>query len=268
MEHSPAKLILFELSELALYELERELLEIKNNDAIEIVPVLGSITDARHVGHILKQHQVEIVLHAAAYKHVLLVEANVLVGMENKVLGTHILASEAAKTGVARFILISSDKAVRPSNIMGASKRLAELIIQELANRVTAGAGPIYTSVRFGNVLGSSGSVIPLFQEQLKRGGPLTVTHPDVTQYFMTAQEAVHLVLCAGAMAKGGEAFVLDVGKPLRILDLAKQMIEAAGYNLRDGQSPRGDIGIEYSGLCPGEKNDGEAVLVWCAARH
>lgn len=161
-------------------------------------------------------------LHAAAYKHVPLVEANALVGMENNVLGIYILASEAAKAGVARFILISSDKAVRPSNIMGASKRLAELIIPDLADRVPAGAGPIYTSVRFGNMLGTSGSVIPLFQELLKRGGPLTVTHPGVTRYFMTAQEAVHLVLCAGAMAKGGEAFVLDMGKPVTIRDLAK----------------------------------------------
>ena len=217
MQCSPAKMVLFELSEVALYKVDMELRQIAEDTEIEIVPVLGTVTDARQVRRILADHDVQVVLHAAAYKHVPLVETNPLTGLANNVLGTHTLATEAAKTGVERFILISSDKAVRPTNIMGASKRLAELVIQDLASRVPTDKAPIYTMVRFGNVLGSSGSVVPLFQEQLRRGGPVTVTHPEVSRYFMTAQEAVHLVLRAGAMAKGGEVFVLDMGKPVRI---------------------------------------------------
>ena len=261
MQCSPAKMVLFELSEVALYKVDMELRQIAEDTEIEIVPVLGTVTDARQVRRILADHDVQVVLHAAAYKHVPLVETNPLTGLANNVLGTHTLATEAAKTGVERFILISSDKAVRPTNIMGASKRLAELVIQDLASRVPTDKAPIYTMVRFGNVLGSSGSVMPLFQEQLRRGGPVTVTHPEVSRYFMTAQEAVHLVLRAGAMAKGGEVFVLDMGKPVHIEKLARQVIESAGYTVRDAKNPDGDIEIEFIGLRPGEKMTEELTL-------
>lgn len=261
MQCSPAKMVLFEMSEVALYKVDMELRQIAEDTEIEIVPVLGTVTDARQVRRILADHDVQVVLHAAAYKHVPLVETNPLTGLANNVLGTHTLATEAAKTGVERFILISSDKAVRPTNVMGASKRLAELVIQDLASRVPTGKAPIYTMVRFGNVLGSSGSVVPLFQEQLRRGGPVTVTHPEVSRYFMTAQEAVHLVLRAGAMAKGGEVFVLDMGKPVRIEQLARQVIESAGYTVRDAKTPDGDIEIEFIGLRPGEKMTEELTL-------
>ena len=261
MQCGPAKMVLFELSEVALYKVDMELRQIAEDTEIEIVPVLGTVTDARQVRRILADHDVQVVLHAAAYKHVPLVETNPLTGLANNVLGTHTLATEAAKTGVERFILISSDKAVRPTNIMGASKRLAELVIQDLASRVPTDKAPIYTMVRFGNVLGSSGSVVPLFQEQLRRGGPVTVTHPEVSRYFMTAQEAVHLVLRAGAMAKGGEVFVLDMGKPVHIEKLARQVIESAGYTVRDAKNPDGDIEIEFIGLRPGEKMTEELTL-------
>lgn len=261
MQCSPAKMVLFELSEVALYKVDMELRQIAEDTEIEIVPVLGTVTDARQVRRILADNDVQVVLHAAAYKHVPLVETNPLTGLANNVLGTHTLATEAAKTGVERFILISSDKAVRPTNIMGASKRLAELVIQDLASRVPTDKAPIYTMVRFGNVLGSSGSVVPLFQEQLRRGGPVTVTHPEVSRYFMTAQEAVHLVLRAGAMAKGGEVFVLDMGKPVHIEKLARQVIESAGYTVRDAKTPDGDIEIEFIGLRPGEKMTEELTL-------
>ncbi|MBM1817550.1 polysaccharide biosynthesis protein [Sulfitobacter pseudonitzschiae] len=261
MQCGPAKMVLFELSEVALYKVDMELRQIAEDTDIEIVPVLGTVTDARQVRGVLSDHNVQVVLHAAAYKHVPLVETNPLTGLANNVLGTHTLATEAAKTNVERFILISSDKAVRPTNVMGASKRLAELVVQDLASRVSAGDAPIYTMVRFGNVLGSSGSVVPLFQEQLRRGGPVTVTHPEVSRYFMTAQEAVHLVLRAGAMAKGGEVFVLDMGKPVHIEKLARQVIESAGYTVRDAKNPDGDIEIEFIGLRPGEKMTEELTL-------
>ncbi|MCR8826774.1 polysaccharide biosynthesis protein [Photobacterium sp. TY 1-4] len=254
MQCRPAKMVLFELSEVALYRVDLELRQLAEETDTEIVPILGSVTDGRQVRRILSDHDIQVVLHAAAYKHVPLVESNPLTGLANNVLGTQTLASEAAKAGVERFILISSDKAVRPANVMGASKRLAELVIQDLATRVPAGEGPVYTMVRFGNVLGSSGSVVPLFQEQLRRGGPITVTHRDVSRYFMTAQEAVHLVLRAGAMAKGGEVFVLDMGKPVPIERLARQIVESAGYTVRDVITPDGDIEIEFIGLRPGEK--------------
>ncbi len=261
LECRPAKLILFELSELALYKVDMEMRQISEDAKIEIVPVLGSVTDARQVRRVLAQHAVEVVLHAAAYKHVPLVESNPLTGMANNVLGTQTLATEAASAGVDRFILISSDKAVRPTNVMGASKRLAELVVQDLATRVPTGEGPVYAMVRFGNVLGSSGSVVPLFQEQLQRGGPVTVTHPEVSRYFMTVQEAVNLVLRAGAMARGGEVFVLDMGKPVNIEQLARQVIESAGYTVRDSKNPDGDIEIEFTGLRPGEKMTEELTL-------
>jgi FlaA1/EpsC-like NDP-sugar epimerase len=195
------------------------------------------------------------VLHAAAYKHVPLVEANPLTGLANNVFGTQTLAREAAEHGVERFILISSDKAVNPTNVMGASKRLAELVVQDLATRY---GETVFAMVRFGNVLGSSGSVVPLFQEQISRGGPVTVTDPRVKRYFMTIREAVQLVLKAGSDAQGSEVFVLDMGEPMPIMKLARQVIESAGYTVRDAAHADGDIEIEIIGLRPGEKIEEE----------
>lgn len=254
----PAKLVLYELSELALYTVHQELMQLNEGLGVELVPILGSVTDQRQVGKVLTGHGVQVVLHAAAYKHVPLVESNPLPGLANNVLGTQTLAREAAKAQVERFILISSDKAVRPANVMGASKRLAELVVQDLATR---NAETVFTMVRFGNVLGSSGSVVPLFQEQVRRGGPVTVTGVDVKRYFMTIHEAVQLVLKAGADAKGGEVFVLDMGKPVSIMQLARQVIESAGYTVRDAETPEGDIEIEMIGLRPGEKIEEELTL-------
>lgn len=261
LEHGPAKLILVELSELALYNADMELRQLAADSDIEIVPVLGSITDTRLVRKVMMDHGVQVVMHAAAYKHVPLVEANPLAGLVNNVFGTQALAQQAAQFGVERFVLISSDKAVRPTNVMGASKRLAELVVQDLARRQKGNAATIFSMVRFGNVLGSSGSVVPLFQDQLRRGGPLTVTDRSVARYFMTVQEAVRLVLQAGAMAQGGEVFVLDMGKPVPILQLARQVIESAGYTVRDDDDPDGDIEIEITGLRPGEKMTEELSL-------
>ena len=254
----PAKLVLFELSELALYTIHQELAPLGEELGIEVVPVLGSVTDPRQVRQVLELHQVQVVLHAAAYKHVPLVEANPLPGTANNVFGTQTLARLAERAGVERFILISSDKAVRPTNVMGASKRMAELIVQDRASR---SSGTIFTMVRFGNVLGSSGSVVPLFQDQISRGGPVTVTDANVKRYFMTIREAVQLVLQAGAEAQGGEVFVLDMGKPVPILQLARQVIESAGYTVRDAEHPEGDIEIEIIGLRPGEKLEEELTL-------
>ncbi|KIC23971.1 MULTISPECIES: polysaccharide biosynthesis protein [unclassified Leisingera] len=255
----PSKLVLFELSELALYTVHQELGPLAEEAGIELVPVLGSVTDPRQVRMVLNAHEVQVVLHAAAYKHVPLVEANPLPGLANNVFGTQTLARAAARAGVERFILISSDKAVNPTNVMGASKRMAELIVQDLATRF--GSRTVFTMVRFGNVLGSSGSVVPLFQEQISRGGPVTVTDPNVKRFFMTISEAVQLVLQAGDMAKGGEVFVLDMGAPVPILQLARQVIESAGHTVRDAEHPEGDIAIEIIGLRPGEKMEEELTL-------
>lgn len=255
----PSKLVLYELSELALYNIDMELRQLTEGSDVEIVPVLGSVTDTRQVRKVLAEHNVAIVLHAAAYKHVPLVEANPLAGLVNNVFGTQTLAQQAVQAGIERFILISSDKAVRPTNVMGASKRLAELVVQDLARR--GNAQTIFSMVRFGNVLGSSGSVVPLFQEQLSRGGPLTVTDRNVARYFMTVQEAVSLVLQAGAIADGGEVFVLDMGKPVPIINLARQVIETAGLTVRDEETPEGDIEIKITGLRPGEKMTEELTL-------
>ncbi|MBY6059178.1 polysaccharide biosynthesis protein [Leisingera daeponensis] len=255
----PSKLVLFELSELALYTVHQELGPLAGEAGIELVPVLGSVTDPRQVRMVLNAHEVQVVLHAAAYKHVPLVEANPLPGLANNVFGTQTLARAAARAGVERFILISSDKAVNPANVMGASKRMAELIVQDLATRF--GGRTVFTMVRFGNVLGSSGSVVPLFQEQISRGGPVTVTDPNVRRFFMTISEAVQLVLQAGDMAKGGEVFVLDMGEPVPILQLARQVIESAGHSVRDADNPGGDIAIEIIGLRPGEKMEEELTL-------
>lgn len=260
IECRPSKLILFELSELGLYKIDMELRGMLEQEGLEIelVPVLGSVTDSRQIRKLLLAHGVQIVLHAAAYKHVPLVEANPLTGLVNNVFGTQTLAEQSAKAGVERFMLISSDKAVRPTNVMGASKRLAELVVQDLGKRQNK---TVFSMVRFGNVLGSSGSVVPLFQEQLRRGGPLTVTDEGVERYFMTVQEAVQLVLQANAISRGGEVFVLDMGQPVPILTLARQVIETAGYVVRDAANPDGDIAIEITGLRPGEKMSEELTL-------
>ncbi len=259
----PSKLILFELSELGLYNIDMELRSmIEHEDLeIELVPVLGTVTDSRQVRKLLVSHGVHVVLHAAAYKHVPLVEANPLTGLVNNVFGTQTLAEQAAQAGVERFMLISSDKAVRPTNVMGASKRLAELVVRDMANRLGNKSGTVFSMVRFGNVLGSSGSVVPLFQEQLSRGGPLTVTDKGVERYFMTVQEAVQLVLQACAISRGAEVFVLDMGQPVPILHLARQVIESAGYEVRDADNPDGDIEIQITGLRPGEKMSEELTL-------
>ena len=254
----PRRIVLYELSELALYTVHQELEQLTEGTGVEIIPVLGSVTDIRQVRKVLADYDVQVVLHAAAYKHVPLVEANPLAGLTNNVLGTRTLARAAADINVERFILISSDKAVRPTNVMGASKRLAELVLQDLATR---SSGTIFTMVRFGNVLGSSGSVVPLFQEQISRGGPVTVTDANVKRFFMTIREAVQLVLKAGAEAKGGEVFVLDMGEPVPILKLARQVIESAGYTVRDKDTPDGDIEIQIIGLRPGEKIEEELTL-------
>ena len=258
----PKRLILLDISELALYNLELELAVLARKTGVQIVPVLGSVSDAPLLRRIMQTYSVQIVLHAAAYKHVPLVESNPAAGLSNNVLGTQTIALVAGEMGVRRFILISSDKAVRPKNVMGASKRMAEIVVQDLASRSNVpGGGTIYSMVRFGNVIGSSGSVVPLFNDQIARGGPVTLTHRDVTRYFMTIPEAGRLVLVAGGFAHGGDVFVLDMGDPIPIIDLARQMIAAAGYTVRDDANPDGDIDIVLTGLRPGEKLHEELLI-------
>ncbi|THD73841.1 polysaccharide biosynthesis protein [Thalassobius vesicularis] len=247
----PDKLVLMDHSELALYTIEKELQDLDLTQNITIEPVLGSVTDPILCANVLAKHKVEVVLHAAAYKHVPMVEKNQIAGLRNNVLGTKTIADAAYKARVSRFILVSSDKAVRPTNVMGASKRLAELIVQDLATRSESTR---FSMVRFGNVLGSSGSVIPLFEEQIARGGPVTLTHNDVARYFMTISEAARLVLLAGSYSRGGDLFVLDMGELVPIRKLARQMIEGAGYSVMDKHNPEGDIEIVVTGLRPGEK--------------
>ncbi len=252
----PACVVLVDHSELALYNIDKELRDI--GDGMHIVPVLASVLDEQLMRDVLIEHDIDVVLHAAAYKHLPLVEKNVMAGLRNNVLGTKVLAEASRAAGVDRFILVSTDKAVRPTNIMGASKRLAELVIQDLAARTP---GTRFSMVRFGNVLGSSGSVIPLFEEQIARGGPLTLTDPQVTRYFMTISEAARLVLLAGSFARGGDVFVLDMGDPVPIRKLAQQMIEGAGFSVRDEANPNGDIEIKITGLRPGEKLHEELLI-------
>lgn len=254
----PDCLVLYEINELALYTIEKELGTLTEDLAIEIVPVLGSVNDGAQLRATMLEHGVDIVLHAAAYKHVPMVERNEVAGLRNNVLGTKTIAEAAREMGVARFILISSDKAVRPTSVMGASKRLAELIVQDLATRSDTTR---FAMVRFGNVLGSSGSVLPLFQEQIAKGGPVTLTHDRVTRYFMTVSEAARLVLLAGGFARGGDVFVLDMGLPVPIRRLARQMIEGAGYTVKDAENPCGDIEIQVTGLRPGEKLHEELLI-------
>jgi FlaA1/EpsC-like NDP-sugar epimerase len=248
--NGPQKLILFERSEYALYRVEQKLRRLKAE--VEIVSVLGDVLAQDHLEKLMITHSVQTVYHAAAYKHVPLVEANIDSGVMNNVFGTLSAAQAAINAKVLNFVLISTDKAVRPTNIMGASKRLAELVLQSMASK--SGIGTRICMVRFGNVLGSSGSVVPLFKEQIRHGGPITVTHPEVTRYFMTIPEAAQLVLQAGSLGLGGDVFVLDMGEPVKIVDLARKMVELSGLELKNSDTGLGDISIAFVGLRPGEK--------------
>ncbi|MCO6441257.1 MAG: polysaccharide biosynthesis protein [Nitrococcus mobilis] len=255
---APRALILYELAEPALYRIERELQRIVQAEgiAVEVVPLLGSVTERAMLQRVMSSWSVHTVYHAAAYKHVPIVEHNYISGVRNNVFGTWYAAEAALAAGVEHFVLISTDKAVRPANVMGASKRLAELILQGLHDRGNREGGSVtrFCMVRFGNVLGSSGSVVPLFREQIQSGGPVTVTDAEVTRYFMTIPEATALVIQAGAMGQGGEVFVLDMGDAVKIVDLARRMIHLAGYEVCDDENPEGDIAITFTGLRPGEK--------------
>lgn len=252
LRQKPEKVILYEANELALYVIESELkTSLKIEDKERIVSILGNVLNNNRFEQVCKTYQVNTIYHAAAYKHVPLVEKNPLEAILNNVIGTLMAAQGAVAAGVEAFVLISTDKAVRPTNVMGASKRFAELILQAMAGQ---GYATRFCMVRFGNVLGSSGSVVPLFREQIQRGGPVTVTHPDIIRYFMTIPEAAQLVIQAGAMGSAGEVFLLDMGEPVRINDLARKMIHLSGLTVEDENNPGGDIRIEYSGLRPGEK--------------
>ena len=250
----PAKLLLFELSEFSLYSIDKELRErlAEEGSSIEVLPFLGSVQNKERLLSVMKAFAVETVYHAAAYKHVPMVEFNTVEGIRNNVFGTLLCAQAAVEAGVGTFVLISTDKAVRPTNTMGASKRMAELCLQALA--AEPGQQTRFCMVRFGNVLGSSGSVVPVFEKQIAEGGPITLTHQDITRYFMTIPEAAQLVIQAGAMGKGGDVFVLDMGESVKIIDLAKQMINLSGLRLKDENHPDGDIEIKITGLRPGEK--------------
>ena len=246
-----SKLLLIEQNEYALYAIDNELR--LRNKSIPIFPILADASNSNPLTALCIKHKVQTLFHAAAYKHVPMVESNICAGVSNNIYSTRSVIDSVLAAGVERLTLISTDKAVRPTNAMGASKRICEMMIQSAA--ASCGPdGPVMAMVRFGNVLGSSGSVIPLFHKQISAGGPVTVTHPAVTRYFMTIPEAVQLVLQATGMAKGGDLFLLDMGEPVRIADLARQMIELSGLRLRDEQNPDGDIRIEYTGLRPGEK--------------
>lgn len=280
LKTNPRQLLLVEMSEFALYQIHQELeviltgerhsvsvpsagasdetpsiLEIgsSQDSEVEIVPLLASVCDEVRMQEIMSTWRPQTVYHAAAYKHVPLVEHNPAEGVRNNVWGTRVCAQAAARNGVRNFVLISTDKAVRPTNIMGATKRLAEMVLQALAEQQSAGR-TVFSMVRFGNVLGSSGSVVPLFRRQIKNGGPITLTHADITRYFMTIPEAAQLVIQAGAMGQGGDVFVLDMGQPVRIIDLARRMVELSGLTIRDELHPDGDIELTVTGLRPGEK--------------
>ena len=253
--HKPSRLILLDQSEPSLFEIEIEareaILALPDDERPEIAAVLGSVLDALVITETINRYDIQTIYHAAAYKHVPMVEHNPGVGITNNVTGTEVVAEAAVAGGVERVVLISTDKAVRPTNVMGASKRLAELVLQA---RASTGVPTVFTMVRFGNVLDSSGSVVGRFRRQIKAGGPVTVTHPDVIRYFMSIPEAAELVIQAGAMAKGGEVFVLDMGEPVKIVDLARLMVRLSGLDVRDEANPTGDIEITYTGLRPGEK--------------
>jgi len=249
----PKILLLYELSEFALYSIERELTDICEQQGIgaEVIPVIGTVQRRNRIETVLKSFNVDTVYHAAAYKHVPLVEYNMVEGVRNNVFGTWHTAEAAIAAGVKQFVLISTDKAVRPTNVMGTTKRLSELVLQALALRQSETR---FCMVRFGNVLGSSGSVVPLFKEQIERGGPVTVTDPDITRFFMTIPEAAQLVIQAGTMGHTGSVFVLDMGESVKIVDLARKMIRLSGLEEKTEKNPHGDIAIEFTGLRPGEK--------------
>jgi FlaA1/EpsC-like NDP-sugar epimerase len=266
LKTKPNQLLLVEMSEFALYQIHQELLaflDAEENTSLEVVPLLASVCDEGRMHEVMSTWKPQTVYHAAAYKHVPLVEHNAAEGVRNNVWGTRVCAEAAMRNGVRNFVLISTDKAVRPTNIMGATKRLAEMVLQALAEQnqsvaaqgaKTTSARTVFSMVRFGNVLGSSGSVVPLFREQIKNGGPITLTHADITRYFMTIPEAAQLVIQAGAMGTGGDVFVLDMGQPVRIYDLASRIVKLSGLTLKSQSEPYGDIEITVTGLRPGEK--------------
>ena len=258
--HGPQRLVLLELSEHALYQIDRELRLIAADErcAVEIVSLLGTVNSKSRMLKIMRSFAVRTVYHAAAYKHVPIVEENVIEGVNNNVIGTWRTAEAAIEAGVETFVLVSTDKAVNPPNVMGASKRFAEIVLQGLQHSARKTR---FCMVRFGNVLDSSGSVVPLFRDQIRRGGPVTVTHPEVSRYFMTIPEAVNLVLQAGSMGMGGDVLVLEMGKPVRIADLARRMIELSGLSVRDAEHPDGDIEIQFTGLRPAEKLHEELLI-------
>ena len=264
IDQHPKKLIMLDISEAFLYEINQELSEylIQEEQEISLIPLIGDVKDGMLMTRIFKQHQIDTIYHAAAYKHVPMVENNVIAGLSNNVLGTFEIAQAAVLCKVKTFVLISTDKAVRPTNVMGASKRFAELVLQGLAKQEHQTR---FVMVRFGNVLGSSGSVVPLFKRQIKNGGPITVTHPDIIRYFMTIPEAAQLVIQAGAMGEGGDVFVLDMGNPVKIVELAYKMTHLMGLTIKDEKNPQGDIAIEFSGLRPGEKLFEELLIGDCA---
>jgi FlaA1/EpsC-like NDP-sugar epimerase len=256
----PEELIMLDISEYALYQIAIELehLNEQGDFKTRIVPLLGSVQNQQRLEAIFREFAVDTVYHAAAYKHVPMVEYNVVEGVSNNVFGTLAAGRAAVKAGVENFVLISTDKAVRPTNVMGASKRMAELLLQAFSQKYPS---TTFSMVRFGNVLGSSGSVVPLFRQQIQHGGPVTVTHKDIIRYFMTITEAAQLVLQASAMAKGGDVFVLDMGEPVRIFDLARRLIRLMGFDIKDKTHPKGDIEIRFTGLRPGEKLYEELLL-------
>lgn len=254
LKQNPKSLILFELNEYNLYQIDQELSasSITNASTVKIVPILGSVQTEQRLITLMKNHNVDTIYHTAAYKHVPLVEDNIIAGIQNNVFGTLSCAQAAIEAKVENFTLISTDKAVRPTNIMGASKRLAELVLQALADKKTA---TTFTIVRFGNVLGSSGSVVPLFKKQIEAGGPITITHPEIVRYFMLTQEAAELVIQASAMGHNGQVFVLDMGEPVKIVELARKMIQLSGKKEGLlGNTHHDEIAIQFIGLRPGEK--------------
>ena len=254
LTQKPRRLILLDLSEAALYNIDKEMRAVVAREGLPddlVVPLIGSVLNRTRLRDVLESYRVHTVYHAAAYKHVPLVEYNMIEGVQNNVFGTLYTAEECLRADVENMVLVSTDKAVNPNSIMGATKRLAELVLQGLQQR---GGGTKLSIVRFGNVLGASGSIVPLFLEQIRGGGPVTITHPEVTRYFMTIDEAVSLVIQAGSMAHGGDVFALDMGKPVRVKDLAEKIVALMGLTVRDDDNPDGDVEVSYIGLRPAEK--------------
>ncbi|MBA4210776.1 MAG: hypothetical protein C0454_14730, partial [Parvibaculum sp.] len=258
----PKRLVLFDSSEFALFGVHQELLPRAGRSGVDLVPVLGSVQDEERISEVVSSFEPDTIYHAAAYKHVPLVQGNPIEGLKNNVWGTMACARAAHRHGVGKFVLVSTDKAVRPTNVMGASKRLAELVLQAIDADLRSapelqddgGRNTRFSMVRFGNVLDSSGSVVPLFRKQIEDGGPITLTHPEVTRFFMTIPEAAQLVIQAGAMGQGGDVFLLDMGEPVQIAQLARRMIALSGLTAKDEENPDGDIEIRVVGLRPGEK--------------